>query len=67
VDLDEMIKILEEIARDKRNRNAQVSAIRALRQLAELEEEGEIPQTAFDDLDAELKNSEWRKRHGRDN
>jgi hypothetical protein len=59
---DEMIEILEEIARQKSNPNAAVAAIRVLRQLAAAEEEGEIPATAFDNLDRDLKLQEWQRR-----
>jgi hypothetical protein len=48
---DEMRRILEEIARSDRNPNARVSAIRALKQLADDEEENKPKVSGFEELD----------------
>jgi hypothetical protein len=49
---DEMVRILEEIARNDRNPNARVSAIRALKQLADDEEQNKPDvQAGFEELD----------------
>jgi hypothetical protein len=53
MELAEMCRILEEIARESKNPNARVSAIRALRRLEEGEEKKEPSENAFDRLDDE--------------
>jgi hypothetical protein len=58
----EMIQILETIARKPDNPNARVSALRLLRKFAAEELEPEAEQTAFDDLDKDMKRQEWQKR-----
>jgi hypothetical protein len=59
MDRAEMRGILEEIARESANPNARVSAIRALRQLAEAEEEEKPEGSAFDELDKAAGRTPW--------
>jgi hypothetical protein len=61
--IDEMVAILEDLAVNGGD-SAKVQAIKMLLEIHRAEPP--VNQTAFDDLDTALKDSEWRKRHGRD-